>query len=125
MTSDQLLEFADRAILRGVQGLCLDGLKRSCDCFGARLHRDLVSSLDVPEQKQTFSSRYARSNLGLLVDDWKALANWQSRQNLVRELFLPSHASLMNKYGKEDVRWLPLLWIRQVVGGLAQRLSLR
>jgi hypothetical protein len=81
--------------------------------------------LASPEAPLTLSRRYAQSNLGLLVDDWRRLPDSRARHTLLRELFLPGGESLMHKYGKEDRRWLPLLWVRQVVGGFFRRISLR
>ena len=125
MSPEQLGEFAAKAVRLDVQRSCLQGLTRSQECFGTDLPSDIMVKLAAPEKPRSIACRYARSYLALFIDDWKQLPDSQARRTLVRELFLPSGESLMHKYGKEDRRWLPLLWLRQVFGGLAQRLSLR
>jgi len=125
MTPSQLGNFADRAVNLNVQMSCLDGLSRSFECFGTVLPDDVTDNLASPETPRTLSCRYAESNLGLLIDDWKNLPDSQTRRALIRELFLPTGDSLLDKYGKQERWWLPLLYLRQVFGSLAQRLTLR
>jgi hypothetical protein len=125
MTPLQLDDFADRAVRLNIQMSCLDGLIRSRACLGTVLPDDVMDKLASPETPRTLSHRYAESNLGLLIDDWKNLSDSQARRALVRELFLPTGDSLLDKYGKHERWWLPLLYLRQVFGGLAERLTLK
>jgi hypothetical protein len=125
MSPEQLGEFVDKAVKLDVQASCREGILRSSDRFGTSLPQELMAVLALPEAPSTFSRRYAQSNLGLLVDDWRRLPDFRARRALLRELFLPSAASLLHNYGKEDRRWLPILWLRQVFGGLAQRILFR
>jgi hypothetical protein len=125
MTLMQLGEFAEKAVSLDVQVACWRGLTRAHECFGTHLPGEIMAQLALPEGPLTLSRRYAQSNLGLLVDDWRQLPDSRARRTLLRELFLPSGESLMHKYGKEDRHWLPLLWLRQVVGGFFQRISLK
>jgi hypothetical protein len=61
----------------------------------------------------------------LLLDDWRHLAGWSDRRRLAAELFAPSADSLLREYGKADRRWIPLLYLRKITSGVAQRLILR
>jgi hypothetical protein len=67
----------------------------------------------------------AESNLGLLIDDWKCLRDWQARRTLLAELFFPDAESLLRKYGKESRLWLPLLYLHHGLRGITRRLTLR
>jgi hypothetical protein len=125
MTPAQLDEFAAKAVRLDVQRSCLEGLTRANECFGTAVPKKIMQKLASPEAPRTLRRRYVQSNLGLLIDDWKQLPDARARRALLRELFLPSPESLLHKYGKEDRRWLPLLRLRQVLGGLAERISLR
>ncbi|HLF32484.1 MAG TPA: nucleotidyltransferase family protein [Xanthomonadales bacterium] len=121
----RLREFAQQAVNRNVQQVCLDGVSRAKELFHTHVPSEVLELLDSPEPKQTWSRRFAESNLGLLVDDWKKLPNRQARLGLLQELFMPSTEALMNKYHKTSKAWLPFLYLRQIVGGFKQRLLLR
>jgi hypothetical protein len=125
MPLKQLGEFATKAVLLDVQGSCLRGLTRANECFGTAVPEEIMRILASPEVPPTLRRRYAQSNLGLLIDDWRQLPDARARRALLGELFLPSSESLLHKYGKQNLGWVPLLWLRQVFGGLVQRISLR
>jgi hypothetical protein len=125
MTGEQLGAFADKAARLDVQRACLTGLELSMECFGTDLPEKVIQKLQLPELPETLSKRYQYSNLGLLVDDWKHLPDSRARMNLLGELFFPASDSLMTRYKKNNRGWLPVLYVRQVVGSLVQRLLLR
>ena len=125
MAPEQWLAFADKAVMLNVQTPCLDGLNTSRACFGSVLPSDAMNKLSSAEMPSTLARRYAHSNLGLLIDDWKSLPDSRARRELIRELFLPNGESLLRKYHKEERWWLPLLYLRHVFGGLTHRLTLR
>jgi len=125
MTQQQKIEFAEKSVELTVQMPCFDGLSKSREFFGTDVPDGIMELLATDGKPATLARRVALSNLGLLVDDWKTLGNYKARLDLMRELFLPSAGSLMSKYGKDDPRWLPLLWLRQVFGGLTKRLLLK
>ncbi len=121
MSYQELVNFARFAGKRNVQSACRSGLSLAQDCFGTVIPGEVLSVLESTEHPH----RFAHSNLALLIDDWKQLPTFAARRAMLRELFLPSGESLLRKYRKENRNWLPLLYIRQVFDGLAQRLTLR
>ena len=125
MTQLELTEFATKALERGVQAICLDGLNQSQVCFKTDVSPGVKRQLESPDRPQSFPRRYSESHLSLLIDDLKALPDWNSRLALLGELFLPSPDFLMMRYGRVNRFWLPLLYLRQVFGGIVKRLSLR
>jgi hypothetical protein len=125
LSPDEQLHFASEAVARNIQACCLGGLERSTELFATVVPVTVLETLKIPEPPVGIRGRLARSNLGLLVDDWKHLAGWSERKKLAAELFAPSGDSLLRKYGKQGRKWIPWLYLRQVTSGLVQRLTLR
>ncbi len=125
MTPGQLEEFAGRAVNKQVQAACLDGLCRARACFHTLVADAVIETLTAAERAANRSGRFAGSNLSLLLDDLRRLPGMQARWNLIGELFFPSADSLIRKYSTSKRRWLPLLYLRHILGGLSTRLTLR
>ncbi|MFC1688475.1 nucleotidyltransferase family protein [Pseudomonadota bacterium] len=125
MDANELMEFASKAVRLGVQAACLDGLSRSVKCLLTAVPDSVIEVLKTPELPRSRSVRIARSSLGLLIDDWRNLVDRRSRLGLLRELVWPSSSYLLQKYHKNSKLWLPVLYLRQVLGGAFERLSLR
>lgn len=125
LTDSGRKDFAQKAVNRNVQKACWDGVCRAITSFHTAVPDQVQELLRAPELKQTWSRKYAESNLGLLVDDWQLLPNRQARLGLIRELFIPSSDALLNKYHKTSKYWLPFLYFRQILGGFTERLLLR
>jgi hypothetical protein len=124
MTPGQLAEFAGRAVHKKVQAACLDGLRRVQACFHTVVADAVIDVLKAVEPANR-SGRFAASNLSLLLDDLRRLPGMQTRWSLIGELFFPSADSLTRKYPASKPRWLPLLYLRHILGGLSARLTLR
>jgi hypothetical protein len=125
MDGDALERFAAKAREKNLQRECLDGLRRAQDCFHTQVPPDLMERLGVPEDRRPRGGSLAQSHLGLLLHDWRQLPDAQSRLGLLQELFLPSGEQLLRKYRKISRLWLPVLYLRQIVGGIYDRLMLR
>jgi len=114
-------EFQRMVVEKGVGAACLDGLLKSRDSFSTEIPPGFIAALEASHPVQ---GRFASSNLALLIDDLRCLPGLRSRSILLKELFLPSPSALMARYEKGNRAWLPILYIRQVLGGVAKRLSL-
>lgn len=127
MTSEQMNSLVDEAVLHDVLEECIDGLKAAQLRFRSRQAQVLIDRLAAyrPVIRKTHRNRFATSNLALLIDDMKCLPNARARAALLRELFLPTPAELMEKYNKSNRNWLPWLYAQQLLGGIAKRLSLQ
>ena len=125
MDRDAFVRFAARVAEKQVQRECLDGLRRAQACFLTALPGELLNTLSTGEGGWSRGSSFARSQLSLLLHDWLELPDRKSRLGLLKELFLPSGQHLLRKYGKSSKLWLPLLYLRQIVGGIYERLMLR
>ncbi|MBT4160310.1 MAG: hypothetical protein HOC70_10045 [Gammaproteobacteria bacterium] len=51
-----------------------------------------------------------------LLTDFLALPGWGQRAQLLREHLLPPGSYILMKYGKQSGWWLPLLYIRRLIG---------
>lgn len=125
MTPGQLEEFAGTAVHKKVQAACLDGLRRAQACFHSLVADAVIGMLTAAERAANRCGRFAGSNLSLLIDDLRRLPGRQARCGLVAELFFPPADSLVRKYSTSKHRWLPLLYLRHILGGLSARLTLR
>jgi len=125
MAQAELLQFAAKAVDWHIQDVCLDALLKSGGCFAFSAPARVMDLLKTPGPPKSQSRRLAESQLGLLLDDWQELANGRTRIELLKELFLPPGQQLLRKYGKSNKFWLPLLYVRQILGGLYDRLSFR
>jgi len=124
MTTEQWKRFADKAVRLGVQGACVSGLKDARTRFMTEIPDDSMQTL-AQTPARTLAKRFSTSNLSLLWDDMKSLPNRRTRRELIGELFFPSSGSLLKKYHKKRLLWLPLLYLQQVLGGMVKRLTLR
>lgn len=125
MDRDALARFAGRTVEKQVQRECLDGLRRAQACFLTPLPGELLNQMSMGEGGRSGAGSFARSQLGLLLHDWRELPDRAARFGLLKELFLPSGQHLLRKYRKSSKLWLPLLYLRQIVGGIYERLRLR
>lgn len=125
MDQVELVQYASRAVERNVQAVCLDGLLRSEEYFLTGIPEPVLTKLKTPESRLSIRRRLFESQLGLLHGDWKELAKSQARVELLKELFVPSSQFLLHKYHKSSKWWLPVLYVRQILGGLFARLMLQ
>jgi hypothetical protein len=125
MTPAELTQFATLAVARNVQAVCLDGLLKAQECFLTRIPKPAFALLRTPESPLSMPRRFSESQLGLLGDDWKKLKEPMARFELLRELFIPTSQFLLHKYSKNSKWWLPLLYVRQIVGGVFARLTFK
>lgn len=124
MTEQQMVHFAETAVARGVHDACVEGLLQASSRLKVELSDKVLESLSPGHPGRSGLTRFARSNLALLIDDFRRLPDMRSRRRLIGELIFPSAKLLMRRYGKESRWWLPWLYLRQTVSGVFKRLSL-
>jgi hypothetical protein len=124
MTPEAFESLVEKAQAKGVQYACFKGLEAAEQCFGTTIPVGAIAGL-AKEHPAKKGGRYDRSNLALIVDDLKSLPGAQSKAGLLGELFFPDSDALMRKFKKTSKVWLPVLYLRQLLGGVANRLLLR
>jgi len=125
MPETELLEFASRAVGENLQEICSDALEKASACFATGLPVGAMELLATPvEPGDSFDQRLTDSQLGLIIDDLRDLPDIRSRLELLREYLAPSGAYLLERYNKQNPLWVPWLYLRYLLGGFAQRISL-
>jgi hypothetical protein len=125
MSAEELSTFAARAKNGHIQEVCLAALVECSRCFGTIISPDIMSGLVGESGQSARASRFARSQLALILDDLRQLPNWSSRLDMLREYLFPPGEYLLLRYGKEGWYWVPMLYCRYLFGGAFQRISLR
>jgi len=125
MPPAELSEAVRRASGYDLQAALLDGVLRARERFGTEFPQQLLEMLTQSEAGASGKARLADSNLALLADDLRVLPGMRSTLKLIKELFLPPADSLLREAGRTSPLWLPWLYVQQVLGGVAKRLSLR
>ena len=80
--------------------------------------------LQTTGQNGNGSRRFAGSNLALLIDDLKHLPGIRAKFGLLVELFFPPADTLFRKYGSRSRLLLPYFYLRHIMRGLSERLTL-
>ena len=70
MTEEQLVNFAETAVDKNVQAICLDGLERASEYFGSAFSAQVMQVLRTPALPDSWSRRFSDSDLGLLLGVW-------------------------------------------------------
>jgi hypothetical protein len=124
MTEDEQVEFSRLALQNNLQTICREMVAQSRQCFGTKVSKVMLNSLEVPALPKSFKTRFAASHTALLTDDFRLLPDRQSRLDFLREFFFPPADYLLNRYKKKSRLWLFPLYIRYLFGGLYERLAL-
>jgi len=124
MSEAALRGFAEKAVEKGIQAVCLQGVEKAVACFSTQLPAAVIEVLSETTKRSAFRQWFAHSHLGLNIDDLRQLPDMQSRLALIRELFLPPADYLLGKYEKENKLWVPALYIRYFLQGVIQRIAL-
>ena len=125
MTESELLEFAQAAVNADIQVECREGIDKAGRCFATSVPKEVMEVLSTPSKAGSLGKRFADSALGLIIDDIGQLPDSRSRFELVREYLFPSGYYLLGRYGKKGKAWVPLLYLRYVLTGFVERVSLR
>lgn len=125
MDEPGLSQFASIAVEKDVRVECLDGLRRAEQCFGTAVPERVKARLESPQPPPSRAHKLARSRPGQLIADWCELPGATARLGLAKELFLPPARTLLARYGKDNRLWLPVLYARRLLDGLAGRMTLR
>jgi hypothetical protein len=125
MSESELLQFAKRAVKEDVQVVCLEAIHKSRDCFATSVPENLLELLSAPSPARSIGRAFDESYLGLIIDDLRSLPGVKSRLGMILELLMPSANDLLLKYNKQNVLWVPVLFLRYLFGGLTKRVSLR
>ena len=123
-----MVGFAQRAVEKNVQQICLETVRKVQHCFPVRVPEQAFDLLSLPLKSDFVGRRFSESYLGLIINDLLYLAGPKMRVALLRELLFPTTDELLRKYGKKNLLsdrkqvCIPVLFGRYLVHGLIQRI---
>jgi hypothetical protein len=124
MSESELGDFAHMAIRSGTRSICLEAVDKSCRCFVTEAAETLMQALSESASKEVARSRLAGSQLALIIDDLRELPDTRTRFDLMREYLFPPADYLLRRYGKRGAYWVPVLYVRYLLTGMFERLTL-
>jgi hypothetical protein len=101
------------------KAVCLDGLLAAQKAFNFCLPDEVLHHLGVIGRTEP-SAAYLRRGVWRkrLLAELPAMENWKERRELLWEWMFPPSAHMRRKFGSEDSRLLPLLYLRRAVVGV-------
>jgi hypothetical protein len=110
--------FVSSAARARVRAVCGSSLTAATALFDTPVPATVASSLAaaVDEPSASFLGRGA----GELRVQWlnlRHLSGWRARASLLRQHLFPAPAYVLEKYGRRNRAWLPVLYARRVLGG--------
>jgi hypothetical protein len=108
---------------KGLRSICLEGLEHARSCFNTRYSDVTLATLARPGAIEPAARYLCSSKLRQQWMDIAALNNASKRMQYLRELAFPSAKYMRNKYPRHQRTWLPWLYFRRALEGLAKRAS--
>jgi hypothetical protein len=119
LSESEIEEFVRLAHATGVCAVCLDALAQCQVCFGTHVPDRIVAEFSAAGPELTAllleGSWSARTRA-----EFAALPSWGVRAKLLREMVLPPGDYMLNKYQVQSRWWLPALYLRRGIEGLAK-----
>jgi len=125
LTHQEWEELKRFAVLQDVVSDVLQPLQDTALKFGLDLLQQKLEEFLALQPVEGAFRQFRRSNLALLLDDFRILQTFSSRAGLLRELLLPGKQELLEKYQKQSKIWLPWLYVKNAVSGIFRRLVMR
>lgn len=125
MSINDLSEFTEKAVQENIQEVCLDALEKSYQYFATNVPNHVLSAMRSPTQPESLKSHFSNSQLALLIDDFRYLPGARSRFGFLREFLMPPADYLLFRYKKEGWYWVPALYVRYLLSGFIERVTLR
>ena len=114
----QMNEFVQRAIQKGLASVCLDSLLKTQQFLGTRIESTILEQLQKHADDTFFKPRYQQSPWRYLLDQFLSLPGWRARLILLREHLFPPVAYIQKKYATSNPLLLPYYYLLRVIRGL-------
>jgi putative nucleotidyltransferase-like protein len=122
MSPADLHEFTGLAAEKQLRTVCLDALRMTRECFSTPIAQAVFDALQ-PGATVEPSACYVHGGRRLQVlGDFLALDGWPARLRWLMESCFPAADYMRRKYPEATIRWLPVLYARRALDGLAKRL---
>lgn len=125
LSEGQCDAFGELASARRLRAICHDALQRSRECFGTAIPPRLLESLGRPGEAEPSAAMLSAGEGRRMVADFVALENWRDRARWLRELAFPAAEYMRWKYPDAGAAWLPMLYLRRGLSGIARLATAR
>jgi len=120
MSAGDLDEFAALAASKQIKAICAEALHRTRECFATPIPSHVIDVLNGPGSVEA-SARYTSGGRGRqMLGDFLALERWSDRGGWAKELAFPSADYMHSKYSDAAYTWLPVLYARRALTGVAR-----
>lgn len=120
MSAAELDEFVALAAAKQMKEICRDALLRTCERFGTAVPPHLLEALHNTGRVEPSARFLTAGRMRLMFDNVCALEHWSDRLAWARELAFPPARYMRVKYAGTALDWLPLLYLRRALGGMAR-----
>ena len=124
LTEEELAEFSKCATEGGIQQRCKQIIEKTRVCFETRVPKNILRELSEPEPGRSNTRSLHSSALGLIIDDFRQFG-LRGKLEMSLEYLFPSAGYLLNRYGKDGIRWVPVLYFRYLLVGIFERIGSR
>jgi hypothetical protein len=122
LTAAQWDEFGRLARSKGLRAVCLEGFEHARECFHTAYPEGVTTALASTGNIEPAARYLDGSRLRQQWMDFNAIAGVGNKLQFLRESVLPPEAYMRHKYPDAWPGWLPWLYLRRALGGVAKKL---
>jgi hypothetical protein len=115
-------EFAQLAKSKGLCAIALEGFEHARARFGTDLPEAVLAALVGAGRGELPSRYFDGSRARQQWMDFRAIAGVRNKLRFVRESVFPPESYMRHKYPDARPGWLPWLYLRRALGGVAKKL---
>ena len=120
MSAGELAEFAALAASKKIKAICFAALHRTHDCFATPIPAEVTKVLSGPGTIEPSARYLSGGRARQMLGDFLAFDRWSDRAAWFKELAFPSADYMRTKYSDAASTWLPLLYARRALAGVAR-----
>lgn len=112
--------FEQEARRHRIQAIAHDGLRATVAAFNSQMPGHVLEALGSTKEPEPSSVLLRGSRLAVMREEFGVLPSWRHRLLFLREHLLPDTDYILRKYGRQSRLWLPWLYFRRALEGLAK-----
>lgn len=128
LSTDEWHAFEALAVATEMRAVCRRGLTLAAGAFETRLPAGLIDRLECGRREASAAFLGGQTGeLAIQLSNWRSLATWSARRQLLEEHLFPSASYVLAKYRVANRAWLPALYAHRMASGALRwlRASLR
>jgi hypothetical protein len=125
MSAGELDDFARLAASKRIRAICLDAVQRTSACFGTPIPSRVADALGASAPAEASALYLSGGNVRQMVGNFLALERWSDRGRWARETAFPPARYMRRKYSDAANTWLPILYARRGITGIAKLIRSR